>query len=187
MHPLFLFQEGAMLIIKTKPQELYDEIENRFITKESKEYRLEHSLKSISKWEAKYEKPFLDPHAKPQAEEMLDYYSMMCIDGPFDPTDLSIEELEVINNYIISPQTATKIKSSKESGVKKVVTSEVIYAMMTEANIPFECEEWNINRLLILLNVIDARRNPKKMSVTDVYRENTRLNQLRKQRLNTRG
>ena len=60
-------------------------------------------------------------------------------------------------------------------------------AMMAEAGIPFECQYWNINRLLVLLNVIEARRNPKKMSQAEIYKQNADLNAQRKAQLNTRG
>ena len=67
------------------------------------------------------------------------------------------------------------------------MTSEVIYAVMVETGIPFECQDWHINRLLMLLNVLDLRANPKKMSRNEIYKQNTDLNEQRKARYNTKG
>ena len=48
-----------MLKIIVKPKELWDEINEEFITNNKETVlQLEHSLVSVSKWESKYCKPF---------------------------------------------------------------------------------------------------------------------------------
>lgn len=148
-------------------------------------YFLEHSLKSISEWEAKYKKPFLS-ETQHETSEMLDYYTMMCIGEPFNITDLTMSDVTKIAKYIEDPQTATTIKHTGGSS-KAIITSEVIYAMMVDANVPFECDNWNLKRLLTLINVISARRNPRKMSQEEIYRQNTELNEKRKKAMKNRG
>ena len=49
-----------MLKIKIKTADLYDEIKNEFIDPIDTELLLEHSLVSISKWEAIYKKAFFN-------------------------------------------------------------------------------------------------------------------------------
>lgn len=149
-------------------------------------YLLEHSLKSISEWEAKYKKPFLS-QTKHELEEMLDYYAMMCIGESFNIEDLTVDDIKKIAKYIEDPQTATTIKSTGGGSNRSIITSEVIYAMMVDADVPFECDIWNLKRLLTLINVISVRRNPKKMSQDEIYRQNTELNNKRRQAMKNRG
>ena len=60
------------------------------------------------------------------------------------------------------------------------MTSEVIYAYMANARIPFECETWNLHRLLTLLNVIGELNAPKKKQTeSQTLAEYDRINQER--------
>ena len=52
--------------------EYFDEKTNTFLTIPGGTIRLEHSLVAISKWEAKWKKPFLGKDDKTK-EEILDY------------------------------------------------------------------------------------------------------------------
>lgn len=47
-----------MLKITVPAMEYYDEVSNEFILFKEQSLQLEHSLVSISKWEAKWHKPF---------------------------------------------------------------------------------------------------------------------------------
>lgn len=176
-----------MIKIKFDDMEMYDSVTNTFSTVPGGLYVFEHSLKSISDWEAIYKKPFLSDTESHTDAEMAHYCRLMATaeEPPIELfTSKNYQELIV---YIKDPQTATTISNSKQSGPRRIITSEVVYAMMAEAGIPFECQYWNINRLLVLLNVIEARRNPKKMSQAEIYKQNADLNAQRKARLNTRG
>lgn len=44
----------------------YDEVKNEFCYTKEWTLQLEHSLVSISKWESKWHKPFLDKKKRPQ-------------------------------------------------------------------------------------------------------------------------
>lgn len=176
-----------MIKIKFDDIELYDSATNTFSISTGGTYSFEHSLKSISEWEAIYKKPFLSDTKSHTDAEMAHYCRLMAVNEA-PPIEIFTSKIyrELIE-YIQDPQTATTISNSKHTGPRRTITSEVVYAMMAEAGIPFECQNWNINRLLVLLNVIEARRNPKKMSQAEVYKQNADLNAQRKARLNTRG
>ena len=67
-----------MLQIVIPSQEYYDEIKNEFVTIKGQVLQLEHSLVSISKWESKWNKPFLSKEKK-TTEEFLDYVRCMTL------------------------------------------------------------------------------------------------------------
>ena len=170
--------------------ELYDESRQRFIERKETTIELEHSLLSISKWEAEYEKPFLVKDEKTEDEER---FYVKCMDIKGNITDdlvnsLSVGELATIRAYMGKSCTATTINSrEKQKFSREIMTSEVIYYMMTAMEIPFECETWNINRLLMLIRVCAVKNNPKKMGMKDIMRDNAALNKVRRASMGTKG
>ena len=62
-----------MLRITIPGLEYYDEEKNEFIYYDEQTVDLEHSLVSISKWEAKWCKPFLSSGDKSALEERKDH------------------------------------------------------------------------------------------------------------------
>lgn len=147
-----------MLKITVLGTELFKPDTNEFVTTKSQTLILEHSLISISKWEAKYEKPFLtkDPMNE---EELTDYIRFMTINKPSDDLvylTLSSENYSEIKAYIEAPMTATTFSKTSESTSHRIVTSELIYYWMVASQIPFECEKWHINRLMTLIRVCSA-------------------------------
>ena len=65
-----------MLQIRIPEFEGWDEKNEIFVNKKAQNLTLEHSLVSISKWEAKYHKPFLSREEK-TSEETIDYIRAM--------------------------------------------------------------------------------------------------------------
>lgn len=179
-----------MLEITIPGIELYDEKKNEFIIYEEKTIQLEHSLISISKWEARWCKPFLTAKEK-TAEEVLDYVRCMILNDDVTMDDLSRltrDNFTEINDYIGHPMTATTFSSEPQKGGKEIITSEIIYYWMVAFNIPFECQYWHINRLLTLVKVCNIKNNPpKKMSKQEVLSRNKALNEARKRELNSKG
>lgn len=155
-----------MLQITVPSREVYDEATNTFY--ETKEYtlKLEHSLLSISKWESKHHKPFLakDKNDKRTPDEMLDYIRCMTLNSnvpDYVYYVLNTKNMSDINAYINDSMTATTVMSKKSMN-REIITSELIYYWMIAFNIPFECEKWHINRLIMLIKVCNAMANPPK-------------------------
>lgn len=184
-----------MLRITIPAQEYYDDRTEEFIVVKEQTLQLEHSLVSISKWEAKWHKAFLGKQEK-TSEETLDYIRCMTITQNVDPMvyfGLTQENIEAVNEYISDPMTAVYFFDGDENGrSKEVITSEVIYYWMITLNIPIECQKWHLNRLLSLIQVCNMKnsvnsKGKRKMSKADILKRNSELNANRKKRLNTNG
>lgn len=180
-----------MLQITIPSRELWDEEHSEFINVKEQVLQLEHSLVSISKWEAKWCKVFLSKKDKTY-EETIDYIKCMTITqnvNPYIYKCLTKENIEQINNYISAPMTATWFSDEKESpSNREQVTSELIYYWMIAFNIPFDCQRWHLNRLLTLIKVCNIKnKDPKKMSKREIMNRNAALNAARRKQLNTRG
>lgn len=183
-----------MLRITIPASELWDEVNQEFVTTKEQTLQLEHSLVSLSKWESKWHKAFLDKKSQEDRtrEETLDYIRCMTITQNVDPKVydcLSNENIKQINDYIGDPMTATHVPESKgRAPVRETPTSELIYYWMIALNIPFECQKWHLNRLLTLINVCNFKNTPpKKMSRREVMSRNAALNAARRKKMNSRG
>lgn len=182
-----------MLRLTVKGEELFDEESNRFVETDGTVLDLEHSLVSISKWEAKYEIAFLSDTKKTN-EQVLDYVRFMSLSG--DVSDevlgrLSNENVKQINNYIASKQSATRFMQ-KPGGApsREKVTSELIYYWLIALQIPWETQHWHLERLLTLVEVCQRKnqaQNPKKMNKSDMVKQRQALNAQRRAQYNTRG
>ena len=181
-----------MLTITIPATEKYDEIKGEFIYSSEQTIQLEHSLISISKWESKWCKSFLDSKQEKTFEETIDYIKCMTLNKNVDDEVyqcLTQDNLNSIQDYIAAPMTATYF-SNNDRGKKngEQITSELIYYWMIALNIPFECQKWHINRLLTLVRVCNIKNQPpKKMSKRDIISRNAALNAARRQQMNTTG
>lgn len=180
-----------MLQITVPAGEFFDEETNEFVIVKEQTLQMEHSLVSLSKWEAKWNKAFLGKSEK-STEEMIDYFRCMTITKNVDPLVylcLSQENIDAISQYINAPMTATTIREIQHGpSSRETVTSELIYYWMISLNIPFECQKWHLNRLITLIRVCQVKTQPpKKMSRGEVMRQNASLNAARRRKLHSRG
>lgn len=182
-----------MLQIIVPGVELYDEVNNLFITAEKDQIlQLEHSLVSLSKWESHWHKAFFSKREK-TSEEVLDYIRCMTITRNVDPTvydRLTYENIAQIDNYINESMTATYFSEDKNKpkASREVVTSELIYYWMIAQGIPIECERWHLSRLLTLIRVCNIKNSPpRKMSRKSILAQNAALNAARRKQYNTKG
>lgn len=179
-----------MLQITIPKQELWDEEHQIFLNFNETTLQLEHSLVSVSKWEAKWNKAFLGKREKTR-EETIDYVRCMTVTKHVDPIvykRLTSKNLKEINEYIEAPMTATYFPEDKKGPSRETVTSELIYYWMISLGIPFECQKWHLNRLLALIKVCSLKNQPaKKMSKSEVLSRNRALNEARRKKLHTTG
>lgn len=156
--------------------------------------QLEHSLISVSKWESKWKKSFLNT-AQKSVEETIDYVRCMTIGTAPDPEvykNLTEKDLRDIHEYINDSMTATWFKEDKvKAPSRKIITSERIYSWMVDCEIPFSCEKWHLNRLLTLIRVRHADMNGKdgnhKMRRKDMLAQNRALNASRRAKMGSKG
>lgn len=173
--------------------EKYDEQNNEFIpiTTKQQTLRLEHSLVSLSKWEAKWRKPFLSTEAR-TIEESIDYVKCMVLTQNVDPSvykALTPQLLAEVSAYIDASMTATTFsKRGNRRTSHEVITSELIYYWMVSYQIPFECQKWHLSRLLTLINICNVYNAPqKKMSRQEIMARNRALNAARRKKYKTKG
>lgn len=174
-------------------REDFDEAKGEFIPVMTKEQtlQLEHSLVSVSKWEAKWCKPFL-PKGNQTTEEFIDYVRCMTLTQNVNPDvykALTPQLLAEVSAYIDAPMTATTFpKRGNRAPRREYITSEIIYYWMASYQIPFECQKWHLNRLLTLINVFNVKNAPqKKMSRQEIMARNRALNAANKKKWNTKG
>lgn len=173
--------------------QLWDEVNEQFISSPETVLELEHSLVSLSKWESKWCKPFINRDDKTY-EEMIDYVRCMTLNSnkvnDVVYSCLTDDNIKEINEYIEAPMTATWFskgsQTSSHSGEQ--ITSELIYYWMIALQIPFECQKWHLNRLLTLVRVCNIKNQPdKKMSKRDILNRNAALNAARRKKFNSKG
>ena len=180
-----------MLQINIPYQEFYNEATGEFDHVDPVTLNLEHSLISLSRWESKWKKPFLTDTGMTRAE-IIDYIRCMTLNQKVDPKvyqTLSPANLEKVKEYIADPATATTISDRGGSKGRKrdIITSEVIYYQMIYFGIPFECEKWHLNRLLMLIRICAIKGTPSQMSQLDIFKQNSQLNAARRAAMNSRG
>lgn len=163
--------------------DLWDEENNQFISMKEQTLVLEHSLISLSKWEAKIKKPFLYTENK-TVEEWLYYVKCMTLNQVNDYVYAFItpEIMNEILEYIGDPMTATTFHDASQSnGKPEIVTSEIIYYNMFSFGIPIELEKWHLNRLIALIRVFSIKGGgSKKMSQSEAAAFQRQLNESRR-------
>ena len=191
-----------MLNIDIPKEKVWDDDMQRFVSHDEMHLSLEHSLISISRWESKWHKPFLDDKKPKTEDELYDYIRCMCVtqNVTLDKIkELPKDVIQQINDYINDEYTGTHFTDYRTAQQKnmnrnnEIMSSERIYYSMIAYNIPFSCEKWHLSRLMTLIRVCQyetERQNPKsknKMSMKDIYARNRALNEQRRKAWHTKG
>ena len=180
-----------MLHLHIPSRELWDEKNQQFLYTKAADIHLEHSLISISNWEMKWHVPYFDEEKTD--EQAIDYVKCMTVERNVDDAvylGLTMDHINAINEYMMDPMTATTIFEiqKKESPSKKKITSELIYYWMIQFGIPFTCDKWHINRLIMLIRVCSEENKPrKKRSTREIAAEQRALNAARRAKYKTKG
>lgn len=179
-----------MLIIDFPELELYDDDTRTFsYLPQLNVVEFVHSLKAVMKWEQKYKKPFLSQDTKNLKLDEVYYYFQCMASKDVDVQRFTAEHVELLQAHINDESTATVIKDTNKGSSASYTTAETIYANMVQLNVPFLCDEWPLINLLTLLRVVAIKSNPEgqKMSKTDIYKQNAKLNAQRRAKFKSRG
>lgn len=180
-----------MLELTLVGQEQYDEKSQTFLAPDETTITLEHSLFSLSKWEAIHEKPFLDK--KPRTPEETESYVACMLRGNFDHklimSKLGPSEYDKINAYLEKKHTATWFNETETQKIsREVITSELLYYWMISFNIPAEWQHRHLNQLLTLIRVFNTKQQkPKKQSPAALAQQRRELNAKRQALHGTKG
>lgn len=181
-----------MLPIEIKEMQVYNEATNKVVKVKGQILMLEHSLVSISKWEEKWHKPFLN-NTEMTPEMNLDYVRCMTITQNVDPAvydRLTTADMQRIREYIDDTHTATWFRNMNKRPTRDVITNEIVYYWMDTFGIPYDpCQKWHFNRLMTLIRVHDEKSAPgrKKMSRRQAAAQYRDLNAIRRARTGSRG
>lgn len=181
-----------MLTITIPGDEFWDDEAERFRYSDETVLELEHSLVSLSKWEAKFHKLFLTQDPKTE-EEMAGYILAMLITpgvGPDVLARLNEEHIQEIDKHINDPMTGTTFAQlSEERGRSgERISAELIYFWMSQYQIDKECETWHLNRLFTLIRVHHAKtQKPKPMGRQANAKSMAELNAQRRAKLGSNG
>lgn len=183
-----------MLTIDIPEQDIFDESTSTFYKVKAQKLHFEHSLAAIAKWEAKWHTPFMDNKEKNMVQ-LVDYIRCMCVDTDVDPIvfkGLSRKHMVMVEEYIKDPMTASWIDDSKKKPKPKthaeVMTSELMYFYMSQAQIPYECQNWPLPRLVMLLRIAGEKMSTNnKMSKRDIMNQQASLNAIRRAKTGSKG
>ena len=180
-----------LLIINVPALSGFDEDLEQFVHTKACTLQLEHSLISLSKWEAEWHKPFLSEDKKTD-KESNDYIRCMHIGNNIDNRVFNLlppSILKQIHDYIINPMTAsTVVKKKKNTINNETITSELVYYWMVALTIPFECQKWHLNRLIMLIDICNAKNQPaEKKSEKEIIEQYRNINEENKKRFNSKG
>ena len=179
-----------MLEITIPSVEEWDELKQEFVYFGGQTIQIEHSLISLSKWEAKWHKAFLKKEDKTY-EETLDYIRCMTINGNVPDTTyyaLSEQNFRDILDYMEDPMTASSVFEPPRKSRNEPVSSELIYYWMIQYGIPFECEKWHLNRLLMLIKICSKKSStPSKADKKAMDQRRAAINAQRRAKSGAKG
>ena len=117
-----------MLQLEISGGEFFNESTQEFITTKPQKLLLEHSLLSLSKWEAKWKKPFFNKGRK-TPDEYLDYIKCMTINSNVDPLvydNLSRDDFK----KIMEIEGLSELAKDEIASLEKKLQSNLDYSLI---------------------------------------------------------
>lgn len=154
----------------------------------------EHSLVSVSKWEAIVKRPFFG-HEEKTPEDTEIYYRCMLLNDEDAPSNfysrLTPTQFQEIADYINTDQHGTLFRAEQAPPKSKqeIVSSELIYYWLVQFRIPFHpTETWHLSKLMALVKVAGLKQSkPKKMSAQERAAQMRALNEQRRRETGSTG
>ena len=154
----------------------------------------EHSLVSVSKWEAIYKRPFFGHEDKTEEETEVYYRAMLLTKDPpsnFYSRLVGTPNFGVIADYINSNQHGTLFReeATPPKSKQEIVSSELIYYWLVQFQIPFQpVESWHLSKLMALVKVAGLKQSkPKKMSTQERAAQMRAINEQRRRESGSAG
>jgi hypothetical protein len=101
------------------------------------------------------------------------------------------DDFNRVRLYIEEKMTATYVPETGNAPSGDVVTAELIYYWMIALGVPFECQHWNLDRLLTLIKVCNLKNDPKnakkKTTTSDAIAQRRAINERRRRQLGSSG
>lgn len=174
-------------IIIPRSDDFWNPDTEEFVSYPETVLKLNHCLLSISKWEAIWKRPFIQPQysdKRMSTEEIISYIRCMSDEPVPDHVIQRITKdmIDEIINYTKDQKTATKIKPRPGGHSSEAITSELLYFYLSAFGMPFDiCEQWHLSRLLTLIQIADHKNTPpKKMGKAATMRSNAAINKTRR-------
>jgi len=154
----------------------------------------EHSLVSVSKWEAITKRPFFGHEEKTAEDTELYYKCMLLTEDPpanFYGRLVGTPQFQEIANYINSDQHGTlfRAEAAPPKSKQEIVSAELIYYWLVQFQIPFQpTESWHLSKLMALVKVAGLKQSkPKKMSPQERAAQMRALNEQRRRETGSTG
>lgn len=154
----------------------------------------EHSLVSVSKWEAKVRRPFFGFEEKTEEDTELYYRCMLLTEDPpanFYERLVGTQQFQDIADYINGVQHGTlfRAEAAPPKSKQEIVSAELIYYWLVQFRIPFQpVETWHLSKLMALVKVAGLKQSkPKKMSTQERAAQMRALNDQRRRETGSAG
>lgn len=154
----------------------------------------EHSLVSVSKWEAEVKRPFFGHEEKTIEDTALYYKCMLLTEDPpsnFYERLVGTPQFQEIADYINSDQHGTLFRAepAPPKSKQEIVSAELIYYWLVQFQIPFQpTESWHLSKLMALVKVAGLKQSkPKKMSAQERAAQMRSLNEQRRRETGSTG
>lgn len=156
--------------------ELYNEDTQEFEIVPGGEFNFNYTLRTLYEWENRHNVRFIDNH-----ELTLDHIKDFIVSSCTTDLNIILLSTENINKYINAIQHipgATVLPKRPNTGKKSILTSDIIYGYMYSLGIDTKWEYENLNKLLLLISVIqDISSPPEKMSKEESMRSMRKQNE----------